>query len=68
MARRINLCKRGGRLYEIKLRDTTSRDRFADEYGFGVNPPIVLCAKSAKNAIKQLKLPKDIKVHSVKRG
>jgi len=68
MARRVNLCRGGGRLYEIELRDTTGRDRFADEYGFPTNPPIVLCAKSVSNARKQLKLPRGVKVVKVKRG
>ena len=32
------------------------------EYGFGMNPPIVVHAKSKEEALKQLRLPKTVKV------
>jgi len=64
---KINLCRKSHRQYEIELKDTTGKDRFPDDYGFGVNPPIVLCAKSRKDAIRQLRIPKSVKIVKVKR-
>ena len=37
------------------------------EYGFGVNPPIVVHAKNIANAKKQLKLPSTVKIRKIKR-
>ena len=65
---KINLCKRKGhKQYEIGLRDATGKDRFDDEYGFGMNPPIVLCAKSKKDAENQLKLPQGVEIVKIEK-
>jgi hypothetical protein len=66
---KINICrKKSHKQYEIELKDTTGKDRFEDEYGFGTNPPIVMCAKSGKDAKRQLKLPKGVQIRKIKRG
>lgn len=62
-----NLCRaRNTKQFEIELVDTSDSGRFDGEYGFGVNPPIVLCAKDKSDAVAQLKLPKNVKVLRVK--
>ena len=37
------------------------------EYGFGMNPPISIRAKSKSLALKQLKIPKTVKVAKIER-
>lgn len=37
------------------------------EYGFGINPPIVVKARDEKEAIEQLKLSETVKVNSIKK-
>ena len=37
------------------------------DYGFGVNPPIVIRAKNKRQAIRMLKLPKTIKIRKIER-
>jgi len=37
------------------------------EYGFGMNPPVVINAKNKQNALKQLKLPKIVKIRKIVR-
>ena len=37
------------------------------EYGFGMNPPIVVNALNMRNARKQLKLPKIVKIRKIVR-
>ena len=39
----------------------------ATEYGFGINPPIVVKARDEKEAIAQLKLPKTVKISSIQK-
>ena len=55
------------RQYEVELQDTIGGGRFADDYGFPTNPPIVICAKNQKHARGQLKLPKGVKISKLKR-
>lgn len=35
------------------------------EYGFGINPPIVIHAKNEKEAVSQLRLPKTVKIAEI---
>jgi len=37
------------------------------DYGFGMNPPIVLRATNKKNAIKKLILPKTVRIKNIKK-
>jgi hypothetical protein len=37
------------------------------EYGFGMNPPVVINAKNKQNALKQLKIPKIVKIKKIVR-
>ncbi len=64
MAKRkiARFCKKGRSQYEI----TISGGR-ADDYGMPTNPPIVVCAKNKKSALRQFKFPKSVKVKSVKK-
>ena len=64
MAKRkiARFCKKGNFQYEIKISGGQ-----ADDYGMPTNPPIVVCAKNKKNALKKFKFPKNVKVKSVKK-
>lgn len=52
------------REYEITLKHVgRKKPRYVEsEYGFGMNPPIVVHAKSKKKALAQLRLPKVVKI------
>ena len=54
--------KEGKFQYEIKI----SGGR-PDDYGMSTNPPIVTCARNKKDALKQFKFPKKVKVKNIKR-
>ena len=53
--------------YEITLEYTGRKKPLyvESEYGFSPNPPIVVHAKNKKEAMEQLRLPKNVKVAEV---
>lgn len=56
--------------YEITLEDigrTGQWEEMSEEYGLGLNPPIVIQAKSKKEALSKLCLPKDVSVKTILR-
>lgn len=56
--------------YEIYLKYVGKGKRPAythSDYGFGVNPPIVIRARTKKGALKKLKLPSTVKVRRIKK-
>lgn len=59
----IRKARPGQKQFEIRLRG--GGGRFDSDYGFGMNPPIVIHARSKAEALKQLKLPKTVKVLKV---
>jgi hypothetical protein len=68
--KRANRRKRRMYDYEITLKyiGKGKRPQYThDEYGFDPNPPIGVRAMNKKNALKQLKLPKTVKVVRVER-
>lgn len=56
--------------YEIKLKYIGKGKRplyTYSDYGFSRNPPIVIRARNKKNAKQHLKLPKTVKIISIKK-
>ena len=56
--------------YEIELKWVGKKKRpkyISDEYGFYPNPPIVINASSKNAAKKKLKLPRSVKIKSIKK-
>ena len=56
--------------YEIKLRFIGKgiKPKYIEkEYGFSGNPPIVINAKNSKEVKTKLKLPKNVKISSIRR-
>jgi hypothetical protein len=54
--------------YEITLEYVGNRKQpkyIETEYGFGINPPIVVRAKNKTEAIKQLRLPKTVRIEKI---
>lgn len=62
-----NICKHS-KQFEITLREVNGTEKFVNEYGFGDNPPIIICAKNKKDARNKLKLPKGVKIVSIEKG
>lgn len=55
--------REGEKQFEVSL--SGGGGRFDSDYGFGMNPPIVVNAKSRAEAMKKLQLPKGVKVRKV---
>ena len=57
------------RQYEIHLRHIGKKEPMyvKSAYGFGMNPPIVIDAKSRSAALHKLRLPKCVQVSSMRR-
>ncbi len=55
-------CPKGKFQYEITISGGDP-----NEYGMPTNPPIVTCARTQKDALRQFKFPKKVKVRKIKR-
>ena len=62
--------KRPMKEYEVELkyvgRKRTPPQYTHSEYGFGMNPPVVLHARSVSAAKRQLDLPKTVQISKIK--
>lgn len=60
------MARRTSNLKEFEIRLKVTKGEEPNEFGFFPNPPIVVRAKNKKTARRKLRLPKRVKIRSIK--